>query len=148
MMVAQPTNSTDRPVIADRTSAQVATGNSSLDYGAFMQLLIAQMKNQDPMEPMKSSDYVAQLATFSQVAKTTEMNDQVTALLIAARFQQAEGIIGKTVTSSDGRFSGLVTGSKIVGNDVIAILQDGREVALGPGVTISSGTSRLPRAVE
>lgn len=123
-------------------SARAASvGNSELDYSAFMQLLIAQLQNQDPMEPMKSSDYVAQLATFSQVAKTAEMNAQMASLLTAVKFQQAEGIIGKTITSADEQVSGLVTGSKIVGNDVVAVLDDGREVTIGPGVQVSSGST-------
>src|SRR3712207_8435764 len=38
----------------------------------FLKLLMAQMKNQDPTEPMKSTEYMAQLATFSQVEQRSE----------------------------------------------------------------------------
>jgi flagellar basal-body rod modification protein FlgD len=117
-------------------SGSAPTGTATLDYNAFLQLLIAQLQNQDPMEPMRSSDYVAQLATFSQVEKTIETNERVAALLSAVQLQQAEGIIGRTATSADGHISGLVSASRVVDGEVLAILSDGREITIGPGVTL------------
>jgi flagellar basal-body rod modification protein FlgD len=124
-------------VISTRREDQSQKKDATLGYDAFLQLLVAQMQNQNPLEPAKSSDYVAQLATFSQVEKTVQMNDNVAALLSAARLQQAEGIVGKTLTSADGSISGVVSASKIVGNDVVAYLPDGREITLASGVRIS-----------
>ena len=43
----------------------------------FLSLLVAEMQNQDPLEPTSNSDYMAQMATFSQVEATTEMNEKV-----------------------------------------------------------------------
>lgn len=110
---------------------------AQLDYNAFLQLLIAQMQNQDPMEPMNSSDYVAQLATFSQVEKTIQTNERVADLLSAVRLQQAEAVIGRTVTSADGQMSGTVVAARVSGSAVVAILRDGREIAIESGVTVS-----------
>ena len=45
-----------------------------MDYNAFLKLLIAQMKNQDPTEPMTSTQYMAQFATFSQVEQSIKTN--------------------------------------------------------------------------
>lgn len=112
---------------------------AQLDYNAFLQLLIAQMQNQDPMEPMNSSDYVAQLATFSQVEKTIQTNERVADLLSAVRLQQAEAVIGRTVTSANGQMSGTVVAARVSGNAVVAMLADGREIAIDPGVTLSGG---------
>ena len=112
---------------------------AQLDYNAFLQLLIAQMQNQDPMEPMNSSDYVAQLATFSQVEKTIQTNERVADLLSAVRLQQAEAVIGRTVTSANGQMSGTVVAARVSGNAVVAMLTDGREIAIDPGVTLSGG---------
>ncbi len=121
---------------ADATK-QNTTGAASLDYNAFLKLLIAQMKNQDPMEPMKSSDYVAQLATFSQVEKAVQMNDRLGALLTLSQLGQAEGLIGRTVTSADGTISGVAASAKIVADGVVAVLSDGRELQITQGVIIS-----------
>ncbi|MFM9938874.1 MAG: flagellar hook assembly protein FlgD [Hyphomicrobiaceae bacterium] len=128
------------PADTSESAASTKKGaDTTLGYDAFLQLLVAQMQNQDPLEPMKSTDYVAQLATFSQVEKTVEMNDRIAAMLTSSRMEQAEGLIGKTVTSADGAISGIVQSAKVVGNNVMALLADGRELAVGTGVTISGG---------
>jgi flagellar basal-body rod modification protein FlgD len=117
----------------------VAKPLSALDSNAFLELLIAQMKNQDPLDPQKSSDYVAQLATFSQVEKSVQTNQQIGELLTASRLQQAGALIGVTVTSADGTISGVVAQAKIVQDSVVAVLTDGRELTLDSGVTFSRG---------
>jgi flagellar hook assembly protein FlgD len=65
---------TDMPGItsnAARTATASTTASApSVDYGAFLQLLVAQLKNQDPSKPMDSTQYMAQLASFSQVEQT------------------------------------------------------------------------------
>ena len=53
---------------AAETSAKKATkSNSGMDKDAFLQLLVAQMKYQDPLEPTSNTEYISQYATFSQV---------------------------------------------------------------------------------
>lgn len=64
--------------------------NDTLDKSAFLNLLVAEMKYQDPLNPSSNTDYVAQLATFSQVESMQNM--QLT-------FQQEQGanLTGKPV---------------------------------------------------
>jgi len=121
---------------AEAKSSTSGSSAASLDYDAFLKLLIAQLQNQDPLEPMQSSEYVAQLATFSQVEKSIEMNTRLSDVLSAVQMQQAGAIIGQTLTSADGQVSGTVESAKIVDGGVVAILADGTEVAVGPGVVI------------
>jgi flagellar basal-body rod modification protein FlgD len=119
-----------------KTSQTNESKSGALDYNAFLKLLIAQMQNQDPLEPMKSSDYVAQLATFSQVEKSVEMNSRLSAVLSAVQMQQAGDLIGKTITSEDGETTGTVASAKITDGSVVAVLADGKEVTMGPGVVV------------
>ena len=83
-----------------------------------MTLLIAQMKNQDPMEPMASSDYVAQLATFSQVEKTVQTNERLASLLNTGNLQLAESLIGRAVVDTESQVGGTVVAAKVVDNGV------------------------------
>lgn len=124
------------------TSADKAAGGSAtLGYSAFLQLLVAQTKNQDPMEPMKSSDYVAQLATFSEVEKSTQMSEQLGALITSSQLAQASGLVGRTITSADGATSGVVASSHIGSDGVVAVLADGQTVTVGAGVVVSGGAA-------
>lgn len=61
-------------VASNATTAQ-RTPSSSLGKQDFLNLLITQMKNQDPMDPMKGSEYAAQLAQFSSLEQLTNLNE-------------------------------------------------------------------------
>ena len=50
---------------------------SGLDKEAFLQLLVAQMQYQDPLEPMDNTEYISQLATFSQLEATQNLQDTI-----------------------------------------------------------------------
>lgn len=110
---------------------------STLDYDSFLTLLIAQLKNQDPTEPQDSAEYIAQLATFSNVEQAIKTNAKLDELLTTFSLSQAEGLIGRTVTSADGTISGTVEAVKIITGGAVAILEGGEEVELGAGIQIS-----------
>lgn len=118
--------------------AQVTTpvGNGTLDYNAFLKLLLAQMQNQDPLAPTASSDYVAQLATFSQVEQSMQSNEKLNALLASSMVSQAGSLVGRQITSSDGGVTGVVQSARIEDGGIVAVLADGGEVAVGPGVVV------------
>lgn len=60
--------------------APSATAKVSGDYQMFLKMLTAQMKNQDPLNPIQSSDYAVQLATFSGVEQQVKTNELLAAL--------------------------------------------------------------------
>ena len=128
--------STQMGVSAAPPPAGQATG-ASVDYQSFLKLLVAEMKNQDPTNPMDSSDYVAQLATFSQVEQSVQINSKLDNILQASVLSQAGSLIGKTVTSADGSITGTVAEVKLYSDGLIAVLENGEEIAMLPGVTIS-----------
>ena len=68
----------------------------------FMKLLVAELKHQDPMDPVKNRDLVAQLATLTSVQKLTAIDEKLSGLqqgtLEGASLQSAN-LIGKTVTA-------------------------------------------------
>lgn len=59
---------------------RIARQKVSGDYQMFLKMLTAQMKNQDPLNPIESSDYAVQLATFSGVEQQVRTNDLLTTL--------------------------------------------------------------------
>ncbi|WP_028032486.1 flagellar hook assembly protein FlgD [Chelativorans sp. J32] len=115
---------------------QTAAAPQTVDYQSFLRLLVAQMKNQDPTSPMDSTDYVAQLATFSQVEQSVQMNSKLEQILAASSLSQASGVVGREITSADGTVTGIVKEVKLYSDGVVAKLENGQEVIVGPGVTI------------
>jgi len=132
------------PVSAVNSAAAQATTPSTsgislqtLNYDAFLQLLVSEMKNQDPTEPTDTSEYMAQLASFASVEQEIQTNSRLDKILSSLSMSQATGAIGKTVTSADGSVSGVVNSVKFYTDSVKAILENGAEVTFGPGVTVS-----------
>jgi len=123
---------------ATSTSAPTATqSQTQVDYNSFLKLLVAQMKNQDPTNPMDSTQYVAQLASFSNVEQSVQINAKLDQLLQSSSLAQADALIGRTVTSADDSMSGKVASVRLVTNGIVAVLENGKELTMGPGVKIS-----------
>ncbi|RLP26132.1 flagellar hook assembly protein FlgD [Mesorhizobium sp. YM1C-6-2] len=114
-----------------------AVSKTQVDYQSFLKLLVAQMKNQDPTNPMDSTQYMAQLAAFSQVEQSVQMNTKLDQMLQSSTLAQADAIIGRTVTSADGETSGKVAEVRLISNGIVAVLEGGKEITMGPGVKIS-----------
>jgi flagellar basal-body rod modification protein FlgD len=121
------------------TETRTATSNSAstLDYNAFLKLLTAQMKFQDPTKPMDSTEFVAQLASFSNVEQGIKMNSKLDSLMTASALSQAEGLIGRTVASEDGKTKGEIASVRIVTGGAVAVLKNGSEVPLVAGIQVS-----------
>ena len=125
-------------VTTSSSNPSAAAGTpDTLDYDAFLQLLIAQMKYQDPTKPADPSQFIAQLASFSSVEQAIKTNAKLDSLMTSQALSQSEGFIGRTVTSQDGSISGTVAGVRIISGGAVAILSDGQQLALAAGVTVT-----------
>ena len=91
------------------TAASKAGGTSAQDTGnRFLTLLIAQMKAQDPMNPMDNSQMTSQMAQLSTVSGIEELNSSVKDLsssLLSAQIGQGAGLLDKTVIAEGQNFS-------------------------------------------
>ncbi|WP_027144771.1 flagellar hook assembly protein FlgD [Mesorhizobium sp. WSM3626] len=122
------------PAGANQTTK--STSKTAVDYQSFLKLLIAEMKNQDPTKPMDSTAYVAQLATFSQVEQSVQSNTKLDQIMQSSALSQADAIIGRSITSADGKTTGMVASVTLASSGLIAVLQDGTQVPVGAGVSI------------
>ncbi len=61
--------------VVETTTEDTTASNNDLGYDQFLQLLCAEMQYQDPLEPTSNTEYVAQLATFSQMEATLSMQN-------------------------------------------------------------------------
>jgi flagellar basal-body rod modification protein FlgD len=84
-----------------------AVGNDKMDKDAFMKLMLAQMKHQDPSNPMQSHELAAQLAQFSSVEQLQNINSTLTDLRAAQKPTetfQALNFIGKAVSGDSAKY--------------------------------------------
>jgi flagellar basal-body rod modification protein FlgD len=116
--------------------SSTAEQKATVDYNQFLQLLIAQLKNQDPTKPMDSAQFMAQLASFSNVEQSIQTNAKLDALMTSSALSQAEGMIGRSALSDDRSIGGTIVAVRIVSGGAVALLDNGQELPLGAGVTL------------
>lgn len=104
----------------------------------FLELLVAQIRNQDPLEPVSQEQFIAQLAQFSTLEGIEKMNSNFGLLLDANQsnqqvneLSQGSALIGRTVeyTGSSGSESGVVDAVEVNQNSV-AVVVDGESISL------------------
>lgn len=149
------------------TTSQTSTASSTTsangyDKDAFMQLLVAQMKYQDPLEPTSNTEYISQYATFSQVEQLQNMAGTM-------ELSRASTMVGKTVeistTSAKGEetiVEGVVDYVKYEGNkayvsvngelypadQVTAVIDDKYNTAYNLANSLADAINQLPSLSE
>jgi flagellar basal-body rod modification protein FlgD len=87
--------------LGQRSATPPTASKESVDKDAFLKLLVAQLKAQDPLSPMEGTQFVQQLATFSQVEQAisqTKHLEMLSLQLSGLQSNEAVGLIGKEVT--------------------------------------------------
>lgn len=124
---------------------QSSTNNNSLGKDAFLKLLVTQLQNQDPLNPMQDREFIAQMATFSQLEQMITMNQSMEELLSDQKQQQMlsyQSLLGmevkwdKITYPSDEKAepiiengTGIITSIKFTGDGVKMYLKDGTELS-------------------
>jgi flagellar basal-body rod modification protein FlgD len=87
------------------------TSASSLTMQDFLKVLLTQLTYQDPLKPMDNQQFMAQIAQFTTLEQTQELNNNITRLVANQAALQSVGLIGRQVdiTTSSGPTSGTVT---------------------------------------
>ncbi len=128
--------------IASRTVKNDERNTVSKDE--FLKLLIAQLKNQDPLNPLKDTEFVSQLATFTTLERITNMGEMVEKMMDSQRYLNAaiaSGLIGREVTTFDGE-KGVVEGVAVDETGVYLNV-NGKAVAFGDVRVIEPASSQV-----
>ena len=103
------TNLNNLTVTSSTTSTSTASAvttatNNELGKDAFLKLLIAELSNQDPTNPVEDREFISQMATFSTLEEMQNMNSTLTTMSEANKFS-AVNYIGKAIafTNDDGK---------------------------------------------
>ncbi|WP_304440024.1 flagellar hook capping FlgD N-terminal domain-containing protein, partial [Oleiphilus sp. HI0061] len=114
-------------------------GSSDLGQNEFMELMIAQMENQSPLDPQDNGEFISQLAEFSSLEEMQKLSSQVESF--ATQYQssqalQASAMVGRTVLvpgteapmAADGTISGLVDLEASTGSLKVSIFNGSGEL--------------------
>jgi len=82
-------------------TAEPVNPSGELGKNAFLKLMIAQLQAQNPLEPSNGTEYVSELAQFSQLEQTTNIAQNSSQSATAQRVAQAVALIGHTVSYTD-----------------------------------------------
>ncbi|MCL5961966.1 MAG: hypothetical protein M1358_22085 [Chloroflexi bacterium] len=115
------------------SSALMGVGKSD-----FLKLLVAQLRNQDPMKPMEDREFIAQMAQLNTVEQLNDLNARLSEFLGYQSMAQASGLIGKIVQSrsASGKVEEvvveqgkpvLIVGGRMVGLSDIEAIKDAKE---------------------
>ncbi len=97
--------------IGRNVSSTTTNANSSVNQEEFIELFLAQLNYQDPLEPLNNREFLAQLAQFSSLEQTRMSNESLTNLLQMNSSDQAMSLLERNVevrTNSGGTFVGRV----------------------------------------
>jgi flagellar basal-body rod modification protein FlgD len=98
-----------------------AAGNlqaNGLGMQDFLKILLTQLTFQDPLKPMDNQEFMAQMAQFTALEQTQQLNNKIDALLSTQASLQSVGLIGRTVdvATDTGTVTGTVTSLSLAGD--------------------------------
>lgn len=112
------------------TERENLDGNNGLGQDAFFKILITQLQNQDPLNPMEDREFVSQMAEFSSLEKTEKLYSLLEDKLSSNQVIDNSNLIGKEITADvEGiEMSGIVESVKSSEDKVLAVLDTGSEI--------------------
>jgi flagellar basal-body rod modification protein FlgD len=105
------------PIDSINSSASLATQNNTMGVQDFMRILLTQLTYQDPLKPMDNKEFMAQMAQFTTLEQTQQLNDKIATLITNQAALQSVGLIGKSVdvTTDSGPVTGTVVSLSLAG---------------------------------
>ncbi|MEX0819225.1 MAG: flagellar hook capping FlgD N-terminal domain-containing protein [Pirellulaceae bacterium] len=99
---------------------QQGPGLNDLDVDQFLGLLIAELQNQDPLNPMENSELVQQIGQIREISATNQLSDTLSSVLLGQNTATASSLIGKHITAltdDSENVEGVVTRASVTVND-------------------------------
>lgn len=147
-----------------KEKATRTTGNSTLGKDEFLKILMAQLQNQDPTNPMKDNEFIAQMAQFSSLEQMTNLTAAFEKYALAQEQTQMieyTNFVGKSVKwheitdekDEDGKpitneGTGIIAGVKFVNGGVQFTLADGKVITPGNISEVLSNNQNSNSLVE
>ena len=120
----------------------VTKANDELGKDAFLQLLVAQMKYQDPLDPQDNSEYIAELANFSSLEQMTNVNTQLEALATTINNIDTSVLVGQ-LSSMIGKVINWNSTTTTMGNDGNPVTSNTTLSGMVRGIAMDNSTNPM-----
>lgn len=123
--------------VADKKSNEIQVDD-------FMTIMIKELQQQDPFEPMSSKDLLNQIGQMQNIKSAIDLQDTLEKLAGGQKLAAAGNLMGKLVLGLDAdgeRVSGLVTAIKLEGDGVFLELDSGERVEIDDVLEVSNGAA-------
>jgi flagellar basal-body rod modification protein FlgD len=129
--------------------SQLKGKNAQLKTEDFIKMMITQLQHQDPLEPAKNQELLAQMSQIGQLQSATSLQESLQGMVLQNQIGAASGLIGKTVQGLDAQdepVTGLVNSVKVGSDGVSLELDNGKTLLLSrvtqiaPPANLASGT--------
>jgi len=117
--------------VSSGTTNSTQTNKNVLGKDDFLKMLIAQLKNQDPLNPLDGTNFAAQLAQFSSLEQLQNMNTQLTAL------------ISSLSSTNNSQLVGLIGNAVVANGNSITVSGATTQLAYNLSQSVSQGTIRI-----
>lgn len=135
--------------IAASQQAQASNGNdraqrnpyAQMESGEFVNMLVQQLTNQNPMKPQDSSQILKQLSSIRNIESQTQLQDKLESLVTQNEVSKASGMIGKVVTGIDAsneQIQGQVAAVRVTDEGATLELDTGKRLAMDRVTRISA----------
>jgi len=106
----------------------------------FIRMMVTQLQNQDPMEPAKNEQLLAQMSQIGQLQASTDLQTSLKTLVLQNNIGSAGNLIGKKINGLDARgakVDGVVTSVRVENDQVSLDLDNGKSLSLSNVVSIA-----------
>ena len=133
------------------TGSKVPGGTNKLALKTedFIKMMITQLQQQDPMEPAKNEQLLAQMSQIGQLQSSTQLQESLQGIVQQNQIGSAAGLIGKSIKGMDAdnnEVGGLVTSVRVTDDGVNLELDNGKSLSLSRVTTIAPTTAAPPAA--
>jgi len=129
---------------------QVKSSKNQLKTDDFIKMMLTQLQNQDPLEPAKNQELLAQMSQIGQLQTSTQLQDTLKGFALQNQLGSAGNLIGKLVQGIDSNNEnvvGLVDSVRVENNQVFLELDSGKTLQMSNVIAIANApATRAPSA--
>jgi flagellar basal-body rod modification protein FlgD len=128
------------------SGSQIKSSKMQLQTSDFIKMMITQLQNQDPMEPTKNEQLLAQMSQIGQLQSSTSLQESLKGLVLQNQIGSSGNLIGKMIQGMDDNnenVEGLVTSVRVQDDNVYLELDNGKSLPLTNVTSIAPSTTAV-----